>query len=33
MIQTHIRIEIKLETIKNFIRSVKIEKREKIKIF
>ena len=29
MIQTHIRIEIKLETIKNLKRSDKIEKRAK----
>ena len=29
MIQTHIRIEIKLETIQNLIRSDKIEKQGK----
>ena len=34
MIQTHIRIEIKLETIKNLIRSDKIEKLgKKLKYF
>ena len=34
MIQTHIRIEIKLETIKNLIRSDKIEKQgKKLKYF
>ena len=33
MIQTYIRIEIKFETIENFIRNDKIEKQGKIKIF